>query len=183
MTNLSERQQLGRAQNAVSSYLVRKLSLPKIYLDATWNQQAIDLLAIDRSGIGDVHAVRMVLREPDLEIGEDVESTMIAVGDGIEQMQLLPTQCRYIAVVSNVSFLATRRFAAVFEHKTFAEDGVGRIGILLVDVSGDTARVDEMIKAERFRSSKQILDLTDEYVATHTANMEYRDPSDYEVHA
>jgi|SRR5271154_3549097 len=185
MTNLSERQQLGRAQNAISAYLTRKLVLPKIYLDAAWNQQAIDLLAIDRSGVGDVHAVRMIRREPTPESGKEGESiqTMTAAGECIEQMHALPSQYRYIAVVSDLSYGLTHRFSAAFNSKIFAEDGVGRIGILFVDVSGDDTRVDEILKPERFRSSKQILDLTDEYVATHTANMEYRDPSDYEVHA
>jgi hypothetical protein len=185
MTNLTERQQLGRAQNAISAYLTRKLSLPKIYLDATWNQQAIDLLAIDRSGVGDVHAVRMIRRESNPEIGQDGESvrTLTAVGEEIEKMHTLPSQYRYIAVVSNLSYGLTHRFSAALNSKIFAEDGVGRIGTLYVDVSGEDARVDEIIKPERFRSSKEILDLTDEYVASHTANMEYRDPSDYEVHA
>jgi hypothetical protein len=86
-------------------------------------------------------------------------------------------------VVSNLSYGLTHRFSAALNSKIFAEDGVGRIGTLYVDVSGEDARVDEIIKPERFRSSKEILDLTDEYVASHTANMEYRDPSDYEVHA
>jgi hypothetical protein len=187
MTNLTERQQLGRAQNAISAYLTRKLSLPKIYLDASWNQQAIDLLAIDRSGVGDVHAVRMILREPNPEAGQGGESvlTVTAAGKAVEQMHRFQSQFRYIAVVSNLPYALDPTFSWDFREKTktFAEDGVGRIGVLYLDVFGDDARVDEIVKPERFRSSKEILDLTDEYVATHTANMEYRDPSDYEVHA
>jgi hypothetical protein len=185
ITNLSERQQLGRAQNAVSVYLTRKLVVPKIYLDAHWNQEPIDLLAIDRAGVGDVHAVRMITRELNSEIGKGGESvrTIARTGEYVQQMHSFPCQYRYVAVVSNLSYGLTHKFSVAFKKETFAEDGVGRIGILFVDVAGDDPKVDEIIKPERFRSSKQILDLTDEYVATHTANMEYRDPSDYEVHA
>lgn len=184
MTNLSEQQHLGRAKNAVSAYLTRKLSVPKIYLDASWNREPVDLLAIDRAGVGDVHAVRMVSRELDRENGEGGESiqTIQKVCEHIKPMHSLPCQYRYVAIVSNLSYGLQLTFSPEVKNQTFADDGVGRIGILFVDVFGDELRIDEIVKPERFRSTKQILALSDEYVANHTANMEYRDPADYEAH-
>jgi hypothetical protein len=58
---------------------------------------------------------------------------------------------------------------------TLAEDGVGRIGILFVDLQEDQAAVNPVLKPERFRSSKEIVELADKYVAEHTVNWEIRD--------
>src|ERR1022692_1852319 len=54
----------GRAKNALQDYLVRKLLYPKVYLDADWDGGKLDVLAVDRAGVGDVHGVRLVLWEP-----------------------------------------------------------------------------------------------------------------------
>lgn len=184
MTSLSERQQLGRAKNAVSTYLARRLVVPKIFLDAEWSQQPVDLLAIDRAGVGDVHAVCLISREP-IFSDKEAESarTISKAHEALEQIRSLSCQYKYVAIVSNFTYQLQMGVAAQFKQDTFAEDGVGRVGILYVDVSRDNLIVDEIVKAERFRSSKQILDLTDKYVATHTADMEYREPADDGVHA
>jgi hypothetical protein len=60
-------------------------------------------------------------------------------------------------------------------NQSLAADGVGRVGLLFVDVAEDDAPVEVLLKPERFRSSKQILELTDRYVAEHTANWEVRE--------
>ena len=54
---MNEERQLGRAKNAVLSFLERGLSVPKIYIDTTWAGRHVDVLAIGRDGVGDVHAV------------------------------------------------------------------------------------------------------------------------------
>ena len=54
----------GRAKNAVQDYLVHKLLYPKVYLDTDLDGWKLDVLAIDRVGVGDVHGVRLVLWEP-----------------------------------------------------------------------------------------------------------------------
>ncbi len=59
---------------------------------------------------------------------------------------------------------------------TFAESGIGRVGLLALDISAGEPEVHQIVKAERFRSTKEILDLTDKFVVTHTADMEFRDP-------
>ncbi|HUH64429.1 MAG TPA: hypothetical protein VLZ50_15590, partial [Terracidiphilus sp.] len=56
-----------------------------------------------------------------------------------------------------------------------AEDGVGRVGILVVDFAGDEPLVRATFKPERFRSSKELVQLADKFVADHTANWEVRE--------
>lgn len=184
MTNLSSRQQIGRAKNAVSLYLTRKLSVPKIFLDADWNHETVDLLAIDRAGVGDVHAIRLLSREENEQAGTGGESVLTTgkVSELIDPIQSLPSQYKYIGIASHLPYPLQLQLSRSLTDRTFAEDGIGRVGILFIDTTGDDLRVEEIVKPERFRSSKQILQLADEYVATHTANMEYRDPADFEVH-
>jgi len=44
-----------------------------------------------------------------------------------------------------------------------------------VDVTEDNPEVVILLKAERFRSSKEIVELADRFVAEHTANWEFRE--------
>ena len=60
---INEERQLGRAKNAVLSFLEQRLSIPKIYIDATWDGHHVDVLAINRDGVGDVHAVLLFARK------------------------------------------------------------------------------------------------------------------------
>jgi hypothetical protein len=61
------------------------------------------------------------------------------------------------------------------KNQCLAADGVGRLGLLYVDVTEEDAEVKVLLKAERFRSSKEIVELSDRFVAEHTANWEYRE--------
>jgi hypothetical protein len=168
-------QDLGRAKNALQGYLIHKLLYPKVYLDAEWYGTQVDVLAIDRTGVGDVHAVRVV--PPQGRFIEDGGMVMIGriVFDSVKEFRSLPSHFRYVAVVSDDP--DTRRFypADPIIQEALAEDGVGRIGILYVDLTEDDPSVRVILKAERFRSSKEIVELSDHFVAEHTANWEYRE--------
>lgn len=174
MINTEMPLELGRAKNALQDYLVRKLVFPKVYLDADWNGELVDVLAIDREGSGDVHAVRMV--PPQGKYSEDGAMVKIAgiVSDSIEKFKFLPSHYRYVAVISGDP--DNRRFSPSdpILHGSFADDGVGRVGVLYVDFTIDPP-VEVKLKAERFRSSKEIVELADRYVAEHTANWEVRE--------
>lgn len=174
MTETQIQQELGRAKNALQDYLIRKLVVPKVYLDASWNGTPVDVLAIDRAGVGDVHAIRMV--PPQGRFIEDGAATLIArlVFDSVREFRSLPSHYRYVAVISGDP--DNRRFSPSdpVMHESFAEDGVGRIGILYVDFTIEPP-VQVKLKAERFRSSKEIVNLADHFVAEHTANWEIRD--------
>jgi len=162
---------LGRAKNAVQDYLIHKLLFPKIYLDTEFNGSKVDVLAIDRAGAGDVHAVGIVYQGTDAEVAL---ATVIANIRPPSPARVIP-HFVYAAVVNNgpgaSKFVPSEQ---IIQH-SFAEDGVGRIGILYVDLTDDDPAVSVILKAERFRSSKEIVELADRFVAEHTPNWEARD--------
>jgi hypothetical protein len=164
-----EKQDLGRAKNAVQNYLVHKLLIPKVYLDADWNGKVADVLAIDRAGVGDIHAVYIVYQ------GKDVEGALETVIAN-RGTHIIP-HFLYAAVVYDGTEKPKLVLPERIIQRSLAEDGVGRVGILYVDLSEDDPRLQVVsrLKAERFRSSKEIVELADQFVAEHTANWEYRE--------
>src|ERR1700723_1836751 len=66
---LSSEQEQGRAKNAVADLLSRQLIVPKVFFDAHWpsRKSRVDVLAVDRSGSGEVHVVE-VKRWRDLKV-------------------------------------------------------------------------------------------------------------------
>jgi hypothetical protein len=167
---------LGRAKNALQEYLIRKLLVPKVYLDAEWNNQHVDVLAIDRAGVGDVHAVRIVYQGSDIENALKVVIPNISIDHvAMQRLRSLPSHYRYVALVCDKP--RTNKFIPTgsISQETFAEDGVGRIGILHVDVAEEDPTVQVLVKPERFRSSREIVELADRYVAEHAANWEIRE--------
>lgn len=177
------KQDLGRAKNAVQEFLRSKLLVPKIYFDAQWNGASVDVLAIDRAGVGDVHAVRLV---PPVAGDTETDWKFLVIHAAIRANQEreplmdpplmeLPMQFRYVALVSFSPGIDRFSPTAELARRMLSNDGVGRIGILTVDMSGDEPLVRSVLKPERFRSSKEILDLADRYVAEHTANWEIRE--------
>ena len=172
MISIQMEHELGRAKNAVQEYLTHKLLFPKVYLDAEFNGKKVDVLAIDREGTGDVHAVYIVYQ------GTDVENALetVAANVGIPPAIIVP-HFIYATVVNNglgaSKYVPSERIL----KKSFAEDGVGRMGILYVDLTEDDPKlqVRVVLKAERFRSSKEIVELADRFVAEHTANWDVRE--------
>ena len=162
----------GRAKNAVQDYLIHKLLFPKVYLDADFNGKKVDVLAIDREGTGDVHAVYIVYQGTD---AENALETVVA-NNVTPPAKILP-HFVYAAVVNNGPGASKYVPPEEIIQKSFAEDGVGRVGILYVDSCEEDPKFQGrvILKAERFRSSPQIVELADRFVAEHTANWEVRE--------
>ncbi len=178
MTDLTDAQNFGRAQNVIGGFFDRKLVVPKIFFDASWDGRRAHVLAIDRAGVGDVHLTA---------ISAEVFRTSHDAFDFVFSSELmtlvallleLRTQYRYVAIrTHSVSAASRNQMVQGWDvMTTFAEDGIGRIGLLALDVSAGEPEVHQIVKAERFRSTKEILALTDNFVMTHTADIEYRDP-------
>ncbi|MGP8250451.1 MAG: hypothetical protein ACLQHF_00345 [Terracidiphilus sp.] len=177
MPELQTQQNLGRAKNAIQDYLIRKLLYPKVYLDAEWNGVHIDLLAIDRTGVGDVHAVRIApvrFEDGPANWQEHVTKAAIIVNENSEELLALPGHFRYVALFNESADLHRFDPTVALVQKLTATDGVGRIGILVVDFSYEEP-VLVILKPERFKSSKQIIELTDSFVAANQANWELRE--------
>jgi hypothetical protein len=171
----TEERQLGRAKNAVMFYLERHLIVPKIYLDANWGGNHIDILAIDRAGVGDVHAVLVFpLRyssERSLDDGHEWSMEEKLIG----RFASISSNYKYVGIVDPASDLKSTRFNLIprISDKSFSPDGLGRIGFLKIDVprQGEPA-IKLEVKPERFRA--KIAKLADEYVQQHEADWEIR---------
>jgi hypothetical protein len=173
---LQDQHYRGRAQNAIQDYLVRKLLIPKIYLDADWSGWKLDVLAIDRSGSGDVHGVQLIPWEPGQRDNHGWSAYLErTVSSAISGFANFPGHFRYLAVVCTEPQKQRWIPSEGIKNQSLAPDGVGRLGILYVSVAEEDAAVDVLLKPERFRSSKQVTELTDLYVAEHAANWEIRE--------
>jgi hypothetical protein len=176
LQELQNQHDLGRAKNSVQSFLIRKLLIPKVYLDVDWNGWKVDVLAIDRAGSGDVHAVKLVPWESGLRDNHGYSAFLEkAVAAEVSNFAEFPGHFRYLAIVCSEPNKQLWIPSRGIKNQSLAADGVGRLGILYVDVTEEDSEVDVLLKPERFRSSKEIIELTDQYVAEHTANWEVRD--------
>ncbi len=166
----------GRAKNALQDYLIHKLLYPKVYLDADLDGWKLDVLAVDRAGSGDVHGVRLVLWEPGHTDNHGYSHRLEkAVGDAVQEFVGFPGHFRYLSVVCTEPKKQQWIPSPGIKDQSLAPDGVGRVGILYLDITEEDPSVKVLLKAERFRSSKEIVELADRFVAEHTANWEYRE--------
>src|ERR1700734_4098668 len=130
MTN--EERQLGRAKNAVLTFLENKLIVPKIYLDADWGGRHVDVLAIERDGAGDVYAVLLFANHFAGDAENLIDHLTKAIPPLMDRLFELPAQYKYIASVdvtpSGGDALPGLPHSIV--EKSFSPDGVGKIGFL-----------------------------------------------------
>jgi hypothetical protein len=176
MTN-DEVQQLGRSKNALLFFLERRMSVPKIYLDANWNSVPVDLLAIDRDGIGDVHVVLLYVRKFYDDGMLDIVSEQKDMEDLLRKLSALPAQFKYLGIIDVIHPAPFfRRFPLhmkLFEEFGLAPDGLGRMGLLRIDAPiEEDIKVEIVVKPERFRA--RIAQLADEYIQQHEADWEIR---------
>lgn len=170
MPPLSEQQRLGRAKNALLSMFEQRLSVPKIYLDAGWGADKIDVLAVDRDGVGDIYVAIVV----------DVFDAAEHVIEFVEKLHSIPAHFKYLAIVGeNIAGVSTESDAKLIVEASkspvwYADDGVGRIGHIRIDFEGEHPRITMPISAERFRSTKHLTELADSFVSQHTADFEVR---------
>lgn len=179
MIDVEVQQELGRAKNAIQNFLIRKLLVPKIYLDTQWCNEQVDVLAIDRAGVGDAHIVRIMPQHPYFTDHGADDSILVSstsdIDQSLEKLKAIPAHFRHLAFLVSGSRSKDYRSASRLREAALAADGVGRIGILFVDLNGTEPAVNTIIKPERYRSTPQIIEVTDNYVATHAANWEVRE--------
>ncbi|MGB8477404.1 MAG: hypothetical protein WCE63_01005 [Acidobacteriaceae bacterium] len=172
---------IGRAKNALLSFFERRLSVPKIYLDANWEGQKVDVLAIDRDGVGDlsIALIAEMKNAPDeSNVSKDLTELFLFP---TRKLQSLPAHFKYVVAISNdadkwESSDMGRNLAEVMSKfpLLYAPDGVGRIGHILIDFRGERPNISMPISPERFRSTKHMFELADEFIPSHTADFEVR---------
>jgi hypothetical protein len=161
---LTLRQREGRAINAVAELLRRKLSVPNIYLEPPPSLIAADVLAVDRGGAGDLHAVEIKLADDiDLYECQGWESSnpkepeqlkwIAEFGEKLngihQQLMSMPAHYRYLAI-------PVKSFGMVYHELghfgVFPEDGIGRLGfILIADRQEEPPTAELAVVPERFR--------------------------------
>ncbi len=158
---LSSEQQQGRAKNAVADLLSRQLIVPKVYFDAHWpgRRSRVDVLAVDRSGSGEVHAV-------EVRRGRDLKTE---VADLIARLMQVPAHFRYLALFDNPKNSRPR------SDMLYSPDGIGRIGIIEVreDALGHLD-VRISVQPERFKLDSSVYKIVDSFTARYPANREVR---------
>ena len=159
---LTLRQQRGRAVNAVAEALRKKLLVPNIYLETHSHPLAVDVLAVDRAGSGDLHAVQVKL-ENDFRmergkkpadpkaLNELNEAWWVhfrkTIGEIRRRLMSLPAHYRYLAIEKGSWDSVMGEIGDLY-----SPDGIGRIGIIsITDQGEDPPSAEIVIAPERFR--------------------------------
>jgi hypothetical protein len=166
---LTLRQREGRAINAVAELLRRRLSVPNIYLEPSPSLISADVLAVDRGGAGDLHAVEIKLA-PDLNLSEgqrrkpSSQKELQASLDSwypkyskklqgfYRQLMSMPAHYRYLAIPAESFNLAFGELGHFDLYPEFPEDGIGRLGVITItDKGGESPTAEIAVTPERFR--------------------------------
>jgi len=145
---LTLRQREGRAINAVAELLRRTLSVPNIYLEPPAALISADVLAVDRGGAGDLHAVEIKLLGEG-HISGPLYRRLEMIKSAHSALMSMPAHYHYLAVqASNIAQLRSD----LSRVELYAEDGIGRIGIIALTENGPDAPTAVVVLApERFR--------------------------------
>ena len=163
---LTSRQREGRAINAVAELLRRTLSVPNIYLEPPASLISADILAVDRGGAGDLHAVEIKL-ERDLSPSTEQRlrparpqehNRMYATWypkyrqklQGIHrQLMSMPAHYRYLAIPAESFDLAINELGRL---GLFPPYGIGRLGVITIEENeGESPFAQIAVVPERFR--------------------------------
>jgi hypothetical protein len=167
---LTLRQREGRAINAVAELLRRRLSVPNIYLEPPPSLISADVLAVDRGGAGDLHAVEIKLAR-DLNPFEGQRRKLSSPEDrnklyeerckkfpskfseklqGIHRKVMsIPAHYRYLAIPAESFDLA---IGELMRFGLWPEDGIGRLGVITIkEREGESPSAEIAVVPERFR--------------------------------
>jgi hypothetical protein len=145
---LTPRQREGRAINAVAELLRRTLSVPNIYLEPPASLISADVLAVDRGGAGDLHAVEIKFFEKKSILGPRTRLLEI-IRRVYHQLMYMPAHFRYLAVPTSYLDILHGDLSRL---GLYAQDGIGRLGIITITEKGADSPVAEIALApERFR--------------------------------
>jgi len=176
MTTTSVQQQLGRAKNGLLSFFEHRLYIPKIYLDAEWDGHHLDVLAIDRDGSGDVHAVVLFAIERSLGLQQELEERLERESQAVAAFTGVQAHYKYVACAlldsKSSEFAGGRSYHTV--HDLLAPDGIGRIALMTIEqFDKPEPKVTLDVRPERFRA--KVAKLADSYILSHEADWQIRE--------
>jgi hypothetical protein len=135
---LTSHQQVGRAINVIGQWFRDSLTVPEIFVNPLIARVRLDLLAVDKAGGGDIHAVQVKTNISSLPAPK--------LKQWMEEAHQIPAHFRYLALDP----VAAKAVGA--SPFLFADDGIGRIGILSVSArASGPPEIRLVAKPERFR--------------------------------
>ena len=153
---LTPRQRMGRSVNAVAEMLRKRLSVPNIYIEPGSSYINADVLAVDRAGAGDLHAVQIRLglgddftkpAAPHQMMNAWMRSIRETMNNRRNSLMSLPAHYRYLAIPYDRFSLFVAESPSLY-----SPDGIGRLGVIAVTEHGEELPVAEVaIAPERFR--------------------------------
>ncbi len=156
---LSPQQRGARAKTAVAELLFRELIVPKVFVEAHWPdaRHTVDVMAVDRSGSGEVHVV-------EVKVGTQ---PLTALDKAVGALMRVPAHFKYLAIFDNKSYLPDSTWL-------YARDGMGRVGVIQVKENSEgNLSAEFRIRPERFRFDASFK-LVDRFTAAHPAYIEIR---------
>lgn len=163
----------GRVVNAVAEMLNRQLHIPNIYLKPELpGAHSVDILAVDRAGSGDLHAVKIL-----------IAALAGPKALGLELLVALSRAKRdpfhfYYLVVPAGAVTEERGLRLVKAADLFDDSGIGRVGIVALQselqVAGDPPQARLVVKPERFRMREDSLKRIERFLEKTKPDMAVR---------
>lgn len=146
-----------RARSVVAQLLIKKLIVPKIFFEARWTARATpDILAIDRSGTGDVHVV-------------EIKTGILGAKVVIPALLETPANFRWLAILLKRG----ERLPRAFRDSLAPQHGAGRIGVIRITSDrNDLLSTQVEVSAERFPGS--LYEKADRFNDKKKADIEFR---------
>jgi hypothetical protein len=171
-SRLSVKKVHGRAVNVVAALLRKQLHIPNIYLNPRIpGVPAVDVLAVDRGGSGDLHAVDIKLV---VELHSRAQRQSI-----VQTLKSYPFHFKYLALPNFAITDSGLDFMTYTD--LFDSEGIGRIGILafgpsIFDPSSfdATDAAKELVRPERFLVRGAGLAAVEKWLAKAKPDMEVR---------
>ena len=149
--------------NAVAELLRKTLSVPNIYLEPHSPQLAVDILAVDRAGSGDLHGVEIKIDDDFVRNRVKNPANLKAIKQQRRdrerhfrtrikelhrELMSLPAHYRYLAVPQS----GCDTILGELRPLLHSPDGIGKIGIISITDHGEELPIAEIVIApERFR--------------------------------
>jgi hypothetical protein len=125
----------------IAQCLIRQLLVPHIYFHPRLPDSKLrpDIVAVDRAGNGDLHAV---------EIKNSLDA---ALRGGVEQIMHIPAHYRWVAYPAFGPASQAATLALISMKPFYPKKGAGRIGLIeVVLMADDNFGANVKVKAERF---------------------------------
>lgn len=150
-----------RGKDPVAQCLIRRLTVPRVYFDAEWprfEQSTVDLLVIDRDGVGDAHLV-------------EIKRTAKAALARVPSLLKASAPFRWVAFLRGTEDEETS-LKLTSKEGLYADALPGRVGVIeIVEMTGGDLGANVVVSAERFPDA--VYDVATAFSGSHKANIQF----------